>query len=75
MVTEQALAVAIVALCVCLVSINYLAVVKSDSTFTSGARQQGHREFPFGNSREFLKFLRELRGIYKSFVFFSNFYC
>jgi len=50
---------------------------------------QGHREFPFGNSREFpgiaepkipdgnsrefLKFWRELRGIYRSFVFFPIF--
>ena len=52
-------------------------------------RNQGHREFPFGNSREFpgiaeptipggnsrefLKFWRELRGIYRSFVFFPIF--
>jgi len=50
---------------------------------------QGHREFQFGNSREFpgiaepkipggnsrefLKFWRELRGIYRNFVFFHIF--
>ena len=32
-------------------------------------------KIPGGNSREFLKFWRELRGIYRSFVFFFNFYC
>ena len=30
-------------------------------------------QIPGGNSREFLKFWRELRGIYRSFVFFSIF--
>jgi len=53
-------------------------------------KNQGHREFPLGNyrefpgiaepkipggnSREFLKFWRELRGIYTSFVFFLPFF-
>ena len=30
---------------------------------------------PQNSRREFLKFWRELPGIYRSFVFFSNFYC
>jgi len=30
-------------------------------------------KIPGGNSREFLKFWRELRGIYRSFVFFPIF--
>jgi len=32
-------------------------------------------KIPGGNSREFLKLWGKLWGIYRSFVFFSNFYC
>ena len=62
-----------------------LAVTLTFDLFISKSSHfiQGHRVFPGiaqpkipgGNSREFLKFRRELRGIYRSFVFFSYFYC
>ena len=73
---------------VCTLSPPFLANVNSRSR-SLYAIAQGHREFPFGNSREFpgiadpkipggnsrkfLKFWRELRGIYGSFVFFTIF--
>jgi len=40
---------------------------------TGNSRESRTPKIPRGNSREFLKFWRELRGIYGSFVFFPIF--
>ena len=40
---------------------------------TGNSRESRTPKIPGGNSREFLKFWRELRGIYMSFVLFPIF--
>jgi len=49
------------------------ATGNSRSGIPGNSRESRTPKIPGGNSREFLKFWRELRGIYRSFVFFPIF--
>ena len=51
------------------------ATGNSRSAIPWNSRESRTPKIPGGNSREFLKFWRKLRGISRVLSFFSNFYC
>jgi len=58
--------------CIAWLFLHHTSGLKRSFCMISQTRPPG---IPVGNSREFLKFWRELRGISRVLSFFSNFYC